>query len=32
MAVMRRMLRDQIKDVIVERILDGVYGPGDRIV
>lgn len=32
MAVMRSMLRDQIKDVIVERILDGVYGPGDRIV
>ena len=26
------MLRDQIKDVIVERILDGVYGPGERIV
>jgi DNA-binding GntR family transcriptional regulator len=26
------MLRDQIKDVIVERILDGSYGPGDRIV
>jgi DNA-binding GntR family transcriptional regulator len=32
MAVTRSMLRDQIKDVIVERILDGVYGPGDRIV
>src|SRR4051794_41901416 len=26
------MLRDQIKDAIVERILDGVYGPGERIV
>jgi DNA-binding GntR family transcriptional regulator len=26
------MLRDQIKDVIVERILDGVSGPGERIV
>jgi DNA-binding GntR family transcriptional regulator len=26
------MLRDQIKDVLVERILDGVYGPGERIV
>jgi DNA-binding GntR family transcriptional regulator len=26
------MLRDQIKDVIVERILDGAYGPGERIV
>jgi DNA-binding GntR family transcriptional regulator len=32
MAVTRSVLRDQIKDVIVERILDGVYGPGDRIV
>jgi DNA-binding GntR family transcriptional regulator len=31
-AVTRSMLRDQIKDVLVERILDGVYGPGDRIV
>src|SRR3954451_18359329 len=29
---MRSMLRDQIKDAIVERILDGVYGPGERIV
>ena len=32
MAVTRSVLRDQIKDVIVERILDGAYGPGDRIV
>ena len=32
MAVTRRMLRDQIRDVIVARIFDGVYGPGDRIV
>lgn len=32
MVVMRSMLRDQIKDVIVERIFDGVYAPGDRIV
>jgi DNA-binding GntR family transcriptional regulator len=32
MAVVRSVLRDQIKDVVVERILDGVYGPGDRIV
>jgi DNA-binding GntR family transcriptional regulator len=32
MAVTRSMLRDQVKDAIVERILDGVYGPGDRIV
>jgi DNA-binding GntR family transcriptional regulator len=30
--VSRAMLRDQIKDVLVERILDGVYRPGDRIV
>jgi DNA-binding GntR family transcriptional regulator len=26
------MLRDLVKDALVERILDGVYGPGDRIV
>jgi DNA-binding GntR family transcriptional regulator len=26
------MLRDEIKDHIVERILDGTYGPGARIV
>jgi DNA-binding GntR family transcriptional regulator len=32
MPVTRGVLRDQIKDVIVERILDGFYGPGDRIV
>src|SRR3954451_20148282 len=32
MPVTRSVLRDQIKDVIVERILDGAYGPGDRIV
>lgn len=25
------VLRDEIKDRIVERILDGTYGPGDRI-
>jgi DNA-binding GntR family transcriptional regulator len=30
--VTRSILRDQIKDALVERILDGVYGPGDRIV
>ncbi|MGY1779645.1 GntR family transcriptional regulator [Geodermatophilus sp. SYSU D01036] len=24
-------LREQIKDLIVERILDGTYGPGDRV-
>ena len=32
MSVNRTMLRDQIKDVIVERIIDGVYGPGERII
>lgn len=26
------MLRDQIKDLLIERILDGTYAPGDRIV
>jgi DNA-binding GntR family transcriptional regulator len=28
----RSMLRHQIKDVVVERILDGAYRPGERIV
>ena len=28
----RTTLRDEIKDRIVERILDGSYGPGERIV
>src|SRR3954464_1189702 len=32
MPVMRSVLRDQIKDAIVERILDGFYAPGERIV
>jgi DNA-binding GntR family transcriptional regulator len=32
MALSRPMLRDQIKDVIIERILDGAYAPGERIV
>jgi DNA-binding GntR family transcriptional regulator len=32
MAVTRSVLRDQVKDVIVERILDGTYAPGERIV
>jgi DNA-binding GntR family transcriptional regulator len=32
MAVTRSMLRDHVKDALVERILDGVYGPGERIV
>src|SRR4051812_17563487 len=26
------LLRDEIKERIVERILDGTYGPGERIV
>jgi DNA-binding GntR family transcriptional regulator len=28
----RTTLRDQIKDRLVQRILDGTYGPGERIV
>lgn len=28
----RTVLRDQVKDLIIERILDGTYAPGDRIV
>jgi DNA-binding GntR family transcriptional regulator len=32
MALSRPMLRDQIKDAIVERILNGAYAPGERIV
>jgi DNA-binding GntR family transcriptional regulator len=32
MAVNRAMLRDQIKDVLLQRILDGDYSPGQRIV
>jgi DNA-binding GntR family transcriptional regulator len=31
-AVNRAMLRDQIKDVLLQRILDGDYSPGQRIV
>jgi DNA-binding GntR family transcriptional regulator len=31
-AVNRAMLRDQIKDVLIQRILDGDYSPGQRIV
>jgi DNA-binding GntR family transcriptional regulator len=31
-AVSRAMLRDQIKDVLLQRILDGHYSPGQRIV
>jgi DNA-binding GntR family transcriptional regulator len=32
MALSRPMLRDQIKDAIIERILDGAYAAGERIV
>ncbi len=32
MAVNRVMLRDQIKDLLLQRILDGTYGPGERVV
>ena len=31
-AVTRSVLRDQVKDLIVERILDGTYAAGERIV
>jgi DNA-binding GntR family transcriptional regulator len=31
-AVRRAVLREQVKDVLLERILDGIYAPGDRIV
>jgi DNA-binding GntR family transcriptional regulator len=31
-AVNRAMLRDQVKDVLLQRILDGEYAPGQRIV
>jgi DNA-binding GntR family transcriptional regulator len=30
--VTRNMLRDQIREVLLERILDGAYAPGQRIV
>src|SRR3954471_22324821 len=32
MAVTRSVLRDQIRDALVARILDGTYAPGERIV
>ena len=32
MAVSRPMLREQIKDALIERILHGAYAPGERIV
>ena len=31
-AISRPSLRDQVKDVLMQRILDGTYGPGERIV
>jgi DNA-binding GntR family transcriptional regulator len=30
--VRRSNLREQIKDVILQRIVEGVYGPGSRLV
>lgn len=32
MSIDRTMLRDRIKDLVIERILDGTYAPGARIV
>jgi DNA-binding GntR family transcriptional regulator len=32
MAVSKLPLREQVKDLLLERILDGTYAPGDRIV
>jgi len=32
MAMSRPMLRDQVKDALIARILGGAYAPGDRIV
>ncbi|HEU4541777.1 MAG TPA: GntR family transcriptional regulator [Jiangellaceae bacterium] len=32
MTVTKTVLRDQVKDVITERILDGTYAPGERLV
>lgn len=32
MSIARTSLREQIKELVIERILDGTYGPGDRIV
>jgi DNA-binding GntR family transcriptional regulator len=32
MAVSRTPLREQVKELVLERILDGTYAPGDRIV
>lgn len=32
MAIKRAAARDQIKDLLLERILDGTYKPGDRLI
>lgn len=32
MGLSRPALRTRIKDVLIERILDGFYGPGDRLI
>ena len=32
MTLSRSVLREQIKEVIIQRILDGTYAPGDRVV
>ena len=31
-ALSRTVLREQVKDLVLERILDGTYGPGERLV
>ncbi|QWZ09681.1 hypothetical protein KRR39_08055 [Nocardioides panacis] len=31
MALERKMLRDQIKELVLERILNGTYEPGERV-
>ena len=30
--VARTVLREQVKDVLLERILEGEYAPGDRLI
>src|ERR687887_1897079 len=32
MAVSRTPLREQVKELVLERILDGTYAPGERLV
>ena len=32
MSVSRVVLREQIKEILLERILEGIYAPGDRLV